>query len=107
VGCSKRQLQQHKIYDAIDCLPHGKIWTPNAHSTLKGCVTDRDQNFDTTNTAPTAGSTLNPAEQYSSCPAVSVMGLSNEWTALNAKINAMTANGNTNWQSVYNTAGKL
>ena len=66
------------LWDAANGKLHGKIWTPNAHSTRNGCVTDRDQNFDTTNPAPTAGSTLNPAEQYSSCPAASVMGLSNE-----------------------------
>jgi Flp pilus assembly protein TadG len=78
------------------CLSHSKIWTPNAHSTWNGCVTDRDQNFDTTNDAPVAGSTLYPAEQYSSCPAASVVGLTNNWTTLSATINSMTANGNTN-----------
>jgi len=78
------------------CVSHSKVWTPANHNTWNGCVTDRDQNYDTTNTAPTTGSTLYPAEQYSSCPAASVMGLSNNWTSLNARINAMTANGNTN-----------
>ena len=78
------------------CVSHSKVWTPNAHSTWNGCVTDRDQNFDTTNAAPVAGGTLYPAEQYSSCPAASVVGLSNDWTALGAKIDTMTANGNTN-----------
>ena len=43
-----------------------------------------------------AGGTLYPAEQYSSCPASSVLGLSNDWTALNARIDAMTPAGNTN-----------
>jgi hypothetical protein len=50
---------------------------------------------------------LFPAEQYSSCPQ-STMGLSYDWTALNAKIDAMVAAGNTNqaiglawgWQSL-------
>jgi Flp pilus assembly protein TadG len=79
-----------------NCVSHGKVWTPNAHSTWNGCVTDRDQNFDTTNDAPVAGATLYPAEQYASCPAASVMGLSNNWTALSAAIDTMTANGNTN-----------
>ena len=50
------------------CESHGGTWTPAAHSTWNGCVTDRDQNFDTTNDAPLAGATLYPAEQYSSCP---------------------------------------
>ena len=77
------------------CTSHGKVWTHAAHSTWNGCITDRDQNFDTTNTAPVAGSTLYPAEQYSSCPA-QVMALSTDWTALSAKIDDMQPKGNTN-----------
>jgi Flp pilus assembly protein TadG len=76
------------------CTSHSKTWTPASHSTWNGCVTDRDQNFDTTNNAPVAGSTLYPAEQYSSCP-VQLMGLSYDWTALTNKINDMQPNGNT------------
>jgi len=79
-----------------NCVSHSKVWTPANHNTWNGCVTDRDQNFDTKNDAPVAGATLYPAEQYSSCPSASVMGLSNNWTALNAAIDTMTANGNTN-----------
>lgn len=60
-----------------------------------GCVTDRDQNYDTTATAPTANATYFPAENYDDCP-VSLMGLSNNWTALNAKITSMTGQGSTN-----------
>lgn len=89
------------------CTSHNKTWTPSGHSTWNGCVTDRDQNYDTTNDAPVAGSTLYPAEQYDSCSA-SVMALSYDWTALGNKITAMQANGNTNqaiglqmgWQSL-------
>jgi Flp pilus assembly protein TadG len=89
------------------CASHGKTWTPASHTTWNGCVTDRDQNFDTTNDAPGAGGTLYPAEQYGSCP-VPLMPLSYDWTALGAKITAMTPNGNTNqaiglqmgWQSL-------
>ncbi len=89
------------------CTSHGHNWTPAAHSTWNGCVTDRDQNFDTTNDAPTAGATLYPTEQYSSCPA-QLMGLSNDWTALSSKVDDMQPNGNTNqaiglqmgWQSL-------
>ena len=77
------------------CTSHSKIWTHAAHSTWNGCVTDRDQNFDTTNNAPVAGGTLYPAEEYSSCP-VQVMALSTDWTALSNKIDAMQPNGNTN-----------
>lgn len=94
------------------CLGHNYVWrhtpaVPPDPSTWNGCVTDRDQNFDTTNDVPLAGGTLYPTEQYSSCP-VPVMGLSNDWTALSAKIAAMQPNGNTNqaiglqlgWQSL-------
>jgi len=94
------------------------VWTPNNHNTWNGCVTDRDQNYDTTNTAPSTSqpATLFPAEQYGLtfngtfydwCP-VALMGLSYDWTALNNKIDAMEPNGFTNqaiglqwgWQSL-------
>jgi uncharacterized protein YegL len=89
------------------CVSHGKIWTPAPHNTWNGCVTDRDQNFDTTNDAPVAGATLYPAEQYNSC-SVPLMQLTNDWTALNAKVDTMLPVGNTNqaiglqvgWQSL-------
>jgi len=78
-----------------DCLSHGKVWTADNHDTWNGCVTDRDQNFDTRNDAAVAGSTQYPAEQYSSCSA-SLLQLTNNWTNLNTKIDAMTPVGNTN-----------
>jgi len=78
------------------CTSHSKVWTPANHNTWNGCVTDRDQNYDTLNTAPTTGATLFPAEQYSSCPAAAVLGLSNNWTSLNALVDTMSPNGNTN-----------
>jgi uncharacterized protein YegL len=89
------------------CTSHSKKWTPANHNTWNGCVTDRDQNFDTTNDVPLAGATLYPAEQYASCSAP-LMQLSNDWTSLGAKIDAMQPNGNTNqaiglqlgWQSL-------
>lgn len=89
------------------CTRHGAVWTPADHSSWNGCVTDRDQNYDTTNDAPVAGGTLYPAEQYSSCSA-ELIGLSNDWTALSSKIGDMTPSGNTNqaiglqlgWQSL-------
>ena len=80
-----------------NCVSHSKVWTARP-TTIPGTAAspDRDQNFDTTNDAPSTGGTLYPAEQYSSCPAATVMGLSNNWDALNAKIDTMTANGNAN-----------
>ena len=79
-------------------------WVPASHTTWNGCVTDRDQNYDVTNTAPNAAdkllpptspSTLFPADQDAGCP-VSMIGLTNDWTALNSKVDAMTPNGYTN-----------
>jgi Flp pilus assembly protein TadG len=100
--CSKT-----KYTSQSSCTSNRGSWTPADHSTWNGCVTDRDQNFDTTNDAPVADSTLYPAEQYGVCP-VSLMGLSYDWTALSNKVNAMQPNGNTNqaiglqmgWQSL-------
>jgi len=88
------------------CINNGGTWTPAAHSTWNGCVEDRDQNYDALNTTPASGAQF-PAEQYSSCPA-SIMAQSYDWTALNNKVDAMVANGNTNqaiglawgWQSL-------
>jgi Flp pilus assembly protein TadG len=90
------------------CISHGKTWTPNDHSTWNGCITDRDQNYDTLNTTPMTGGTLFPAEQYSACPTAAVLGQTYDWTALNNVVDSMTANGNTNqaiglalgWQSL-------
>jgi Flp pilus assembly protein TadG len=84
-------------------------WAPDNHNTWNGCIMDRDQSYDVTNTAPSAATpaTLFPAQQYDSCP-IPMMGLSYDWTALNSKVDAMTAEGNTNqgiglawaWQSL-------
>jgi hypothetical protein len=96
-----------KYHSQSSCVANGKVWTPANHSKWNGCVTDRDQNFDTTNDAPIAGGTLYPAEQYTCCP-VPVIGLPNDWTALTAKVDTMQPVGNTNqaiglqlgWQSL-------
>jgi Flp pilus assembly protein TadG len=91
------------------CVSHYNVWTANDHSTWNGCITDRDQNYDTNNVAPVAGTpaTLFPAEQYSNCP-TQLTGLTYDWTALNNLVDAMQPNGNTNqaiglqwgWQSL-------
>ncbi len=92
--CSKRRDRNDT---KSKCLVDGGKWTPDNHNTWNGCVTDRDQNYDTTNTPPATGTaaTLFPAEEYSSCP-VPLMALSYNWTALNSKIDAMQPNGGTN-----------
>ena len=67
------------------------------HASWNGCVTDRDQDYDTTNTAPSASiqATLFPAEQFKECPE-ELMPLSYDWTELNKKIDKMKPDGNTN-----------
>ena len=88
-----------------------RTWTPKNHNTWNGCVTDRDQDYDTKNTTPTSdASTQFYAEQYNACPA-QLMALTYDFTALKAKVDSLVPNGGTNqpigiawgWQSL--TAG--
>ena len=91
------------------CISANRTWTPNNHNTWNGCVTDRDQDYDTTNSAPATATTatLFPAEQYSTCPQA-LIGLTDNWTTLSNEVDAMQPNGSTNqaiglawgWQSL-------
>src|SRR5947209_14227136 len=62
--CSKSQCKSK-----TQCESKNKTWTPD-HSQWNDCVWDRDQNYDTMNTAPSSGNapTLFPAEHLSACP---------------------------------------
>ncbi len=84
-------------------------WTPANHNTWTGCLTDRDQNYDTLNTTPTTSntSTLFPAEEYTSgnekyCKSGNdpylqpIMPLSYNWTSLKTLIDNMEPTGMTN-----------
>jgi uncharacterized protein YegL len=80
------------------CVAAGKKWTVANHNTWTGCVTDRNQPYDTTNAAPSdanGGVTRFPAEQYANCPAA-ITPLSYDWATLKTKIDAMQPTGNTN-----------
>jgi Flp pilus assembly protein TadG len=80
------------------CVAAGKSWTVANHNTWTGCVTDRNQPYDTTNAAPSdanGGVTRFPTEQYAACPAA-ITPLSYDWAALKTKIDAMQPTGNTN-----------
>ena len=94
-------------------MQRGKTCTPKDHNTWTGCVTDRDQNYDTMNTTPTASNpaTLFPAEEYVSsgwggsesyCKVGNspylppVMPLSYNWTSLKALVDTLEPTGNTN-----------
>ncbi len=91
-----------------DCIRNGKTWTAKNLNSWQGCVTDRDQSYDTTNDAPTTAvpGTLYLAKNYSSCPApllpmTSVFNAtesdsSKDTNTLKGKINSLTAVGNTN-----------
>lgn len=75
-------------------------WDVNSRSTWNGCVTDRNQDYDTSNTLPATGTpnTLFWAEQYvanDGCPAA-LMPLSNKWEELRDKIDELTPAGTTN-----------
>lgn len=92
------------------CVSNSGTWTPASHDTWDGCVMDRDQNYDTMNTAPATGA-LFPAQKYDNCPAA-LMPLSYNWTALNDKVDTLQPAGNTNqtiglawaWQSLSETS---
>ena len=79
------------------CQNAKRTWTVASKNSWNGCVWDRDQSNDTTNTAASIGSknTLYSANQASNCP-VEMMTLTSSWSALNSKIDAMTPTGNTN-----------
>jgi Flp pilus assembly protein TadG len=82
-------------------------WTPNNHNKWTGCVTDRDQDYDTKNTAPTNSATRFPAEEYVSgsdkyCKSNNnpylqpIMPLSYDWSSIKTLIGNMEPTGNTN-----------
>lgn len=84
-------------------------------STWTGCVNDRDQDYDTKNSAPGSGggtpSSQFYAEQWSGCLPATVFPMSNQWQTLKDQITAMVPSGNTNqaiglawgWQSLSTT----
>ncbi|MBW7969086.1 pilus assembly protein TadG-related protein [Bradyrhizobium sp. BR 10289] len=90
-----------------------------SRSTWTGCVNDRDQDYDTQNTAPDSGggspSKQFYAEQWSGCLPATVFPMSNQWQTLKDQISAMSPSGNTNqavglawgWQSLSTTNGPI
>lgn len=98
-SCSDNWYKQQS-----SCVSAGKTWTPKNHNKWTGCITDRDQDYDTKNTAPVSSNsaTLFPAEQYSYCnPSNSayiqpIKPLSYDWTSLKSLIDDLVPTGNTN-----------
>ena len=82
------------------CTGHGYTWNHSPGSPNKslwnGCVTDRDQNYDVTSTAPSSSSTYFIADQDQSCPVAAILPLSYNWSSINSTIDSMTAQGATN-----------
>jgi Flp pilus assembly protein TadG len=104
---------------------YNHTWIANARSTWTGCIADRNQDYDTLNTAPTLTNTdtLFPANQYyenneaycktgNSPPLQPIVPLSYDWTGLKSSIDAMRPTGGTNqgvglawaWQSLMQGA---
>jgi len=73
-------------------------WVVNAKSTWKGCVTDRNQDYDTMNTVPAAATpnTMLVADNSPSCASAAILALGYNWTTLSSEIDNMVANGSTN-----------
>jgi Flp pilus assembly protein TadG len=97
------------------CESNGRIWTAASKDSWNGCVWDRDQNHDTMNTAPNGTQAASfRAHQAQNCP-TAMMPLSNDWSALHTKIDAMQPAGNTNvtigmawaWQTISAVAPML
>ena len=79
------------------------VWTPNPHSTWTGCITDRAQDYDISNSAASGSDTSgftadNPTNTSSSseCMDGRVTSLQDASTDLTSQVNAMQAAGSTN-----------
>ena len=96
--CSKSQYTSNTT-----CQNNAGIWTPKAHNNTnwQGCVRDRDQSNDVSDTAPDGTSaTRYPAWQctntVNSQKLVPMLPLTNNWTTLQNKVTEMTVAGCTN-----------
>ncbi len=70
-------------------------WVKNARSNWGGCVRDRAKDNDINDTAPTTTATnFQPAQNYY-CPPT-MLPLTNDWTALNNKVDDLASLGATN-----------
>lgn len=90
------------------CLNDGRNWSAESHNNWNGCVTDRDQNYDTTKTAPTTATsgTLFKAVKYENyygndiCPPqilpMTSLYSSSDVTTVKNKIDSLQPNGGTN-----------
>lgn len=96
--CKGKNSSSYK--NKTDCQGAGKTWEPENHDKWKGCVMDRDQNFDVSTANPTSAvvASLAPAEQYADCP-VELIGMTSVKKSkkdLMDKVDDMKPKGNTN-----------
>lgn len=77
------------------CDKKGNNCVSNDRKTWDGCVMDRDQPHDASDTTPNSNATKFPAKQCS-YSLTSMLPLTYDWNALNSKIDAMNPSGNTN-----------
>jgi Flp pilus assembly protein TadG len=94
--CSKEWVSTGRYSGYYTNVCEDKAYSLSKNS-WKGCVIDRDQNYDISNTAATTSNnaTLYPADD-DDCKSQELMPLSYDWTALKAKIDDLNASGNTN-----------
>ena len=93
--CPSADLPNVIYYNGCYNSKANRVWTPNPHSTWNGCVSDRDQPYDTQNDPPTGDATSFPVYQALGCP-TPLKPLGSDWTSMKAQIDAMVAGGNTN-----------
>ena len=103
------------VATSVGVGPYNHTWIANSTSTWDGCIMDRTQDYDIGVSAPSTSNTATmfPAENAQSCVPTVMMGqLSDDWSALSAEVNSMTAGGSTNqpiglawgWQAQTNSA---
>lgn len=99
-GSCNKSWNDWRTFDSKSaCNNAGYSWNATSRNNWNGCVTDRDQPFDTTNAAPT-GTARYPAYQYNACPEP-ILGMTTVYgndnvEILKGKINDLSANGGTN-----------
>jgi Flp pilus assembly protein TadG len=87
-----------------DAKYYNHVWTTNLHSTWGGCLTDRLQDYDISNTTPVGSSSStgmvadNPANPVSAtnCMYGNVTPLEDSWSDLATQVSGMQAKGSTN-----------
>jgi Flp pilus assembly protein TadG len=104
--CTSKRGSALGFMSQSDCnKTSGSSFSKTSSSGWKGCVSDRDMNYDTMSTEPYTGqatapdaanlATQFPAETYSDCP-VQLVPQSYNWSSLASMIDTMQPTGNTN-----------